>query len=240
LRLSGSGLSGSSTRGLGVENNQRSYPLTEEVVVENFPNDGIHITGDNWNVAFAYTQVQSCAQVTSGATGFRIDPDAHVLYLGLDKMLIEGCGNSTSPAGGLFVATNTGVTARSWNIDVQIEGSFGLREAYFENITQLNVEGLYIEREAVSGQTYGAEFKDCTGVIEKGGIYAANGSISTRALIFSGTSKMLVQNTTISGWGGYNIATLDTAEVHYMNCPGTDGSNTGAADGGASTVTAVY
>lgn len=206
LTLTGINSTGDS-RGVKIGHNYRSMPLLQRVKVASFRGHGLHFTKDNWNIGFEDVEVDQCGKITANTAGVYKEPALTDLnYINWARCQVEGCGSSTSTAGGLNITTTALATNRGWNFtDCIIEGNAGTDEVYISNMRAFTWNGIYHERTSVVGQSTGFEFNNVTGII-KGGVMApftviaAATGVPTTTVIPSDLVSVVVNDPAIVGF----------------------------------------
>jgi hypothetical protein len=159
--------------------NMRSNPFLARVRLYNFPNHGLHFSDQNWNVDFNDVEVDTCGHdVGNNASG--IYKDAAVdggTFNGItfNNVQVEGCGSSTSTAGGVNMQTTTANRGLYFN-DSIIEGNFGSLQVYITNMSDLQFKNLYMEGIVATGQTALVEIDGGGGGINGGYLTGSGGT----------------------------------------------------------------
>jgi hypothetical protein len=211
--------------GFRLGRNYRSNPITN-VRVNLTPGTGLLLDADNWNINITNLQLDTAGHLRSNAAGIVKNPTVTDLnYINFYNLMVEGCGNSSSAAGGLNITTTTLSTNRVWNFfGSVIEGNFGTDEVFFQNMTGIYFWGAYVESINTSGHTTGFEFDTTTGHIHGGNFAAQTGSPQI-ALKFTGNSAFTIMDIDFgAGWGSFQVQTNNNTVVGYGNLSGP-GSN---------------
>lgn len=164
-------------------------------------------------------------------TRIRNNPAIDALnHINFTRNRVEGCGNSSSNAGGIDLTFND-IGPRGFQFtDCQAEGNFGSDECYFSKVTGLYLNGFYVETLDYNvggiGDTprAGIEATDCTGHVHGAQMYADIGT-PKQALKFNGSSRFTVMDLdTGAHWATSTIETNDSATVRYANVTANGGT----------------
>jgi hypothetical protein len=229
--------SGSDLVGCRLGGNYRSAPILERIKLAQTPGHGILFDYDNWNIDIVDVELDTCGRLRSGASGIYSNPGiASLNHINFTRVRTEGCGNSSSNAGGINITFNS-IGPRGFQFtDCQAEGNFGSDEVYLSNATGVYIDGFYVETLNVgSVNRAGIEATNCTGHIHGAQMYADAGK-PHQALKFNGTSTFTVMDVdTGSNWASAFIEANDSSVVRYANL---SGSASNVANG-SSSITAM-
>lgn len=220
---------GSSTIGISLENNIRAFPFSRNVSIAGFPNHGVYFAGTCYNFAMTFTQVQNCGRLRSNASGIFFNPACtDMAELTFDHCLIEGCGNSSSAAGGMNAALASASGNRGWAFtDCEFEGSFGTDEVFAQNITGIYFTNAYNERITVAGNLVSFEFADCDGYMNGAQLRPESGT-PTVGIKLTGASNWAIMNVTSNHLYSVKDLTVGAGSVaKILNCPGLTTSGAG-------------
>lgn len=218
--------------GIRLGRNYRSNPITN-VRVNLTPGTGLLLDADNWNINITNLQLDTAGHLRSNAAGVYKNPAVTDLnYINFYNLMVEGCGNSSSAAGGMNITTTTLSTNRVWNFfGAVIEGNFGSDEVFFQNMTGIYFNGLYVESINTPGHATGFEFDTTTGHIH-GANFASDTGSPQIAIKFTGNSAFTLLDIDFgAGWGSWQVQTNNNTVVGYgnLNGPGSNQVNSPSA-----------
>jgi hypothetical protein len=223
LGLDGSNASPSAI-GVNIGWNQRSSVLLDNVDVAWFGTCGLDFTAENWIVYFNNINVNNCGRNNANGTGIRHGTTPAISDIRFFNPIIEGCGSTTSTAGGILWNTSVGAqTAGLYILGGDIEGNYGQSQVYISYGNTVVFNSTYFETNPTLGP----------GGVQNG-LYADNSNISLitcrvasntpnttgRGIIL--TTSILTTTGTIwdTDFGGYDIDATGSSVVYAQDSLG--------------------
>lgn len=205
--IDGSG-AGAAAQGVRIGWNMRSNPLLRCVTFVNIQHYGMNFADQNWNVSFDCVRLDNCGNTAANSAGIFKNPavDSGTFNaIEFHDLQVEGCGSSSSAAGGINMQTTTANRGLHFSGTTIVEGNKGTDEIFISNMADLVFDNLYIERLNVAGQTTGLEISGCKGAIHGGYVTGENVTNNLVGIAVKDNSDMQIDGVTTATWADGGI-----------------------------------